>query len=287
MGGIMNGHLFMITGKSGSGKTTLWRKLWASEMENVAGYITVPYERDGVFHGYEMEDLVSKERRMISRRVGDKFVGVEDTFCGFGVQLLEEAVASDKEILILDELGRFEQHCEPFIEAVWTVINSSKTVCLVLKKESIPFLEEIKEKTGGILIDLDETGREKGEEMLKAAVLQSALSFHVQTRLFLKEKSFGPGPMRLLQDIRKSGSLSYASKQMGMSYSKAWTILKKIETEWGICLLKKQAGGNHGGSTQLTPEGEELLRRYETFSREVEEAAEKSFKKHFDRPIFL
>lgn len=178
MGGTMSGTVFMITGKPGSGKTTLWKKIWEHEMENVAGYITVPYERDGVFAGYEMVDLTSGERMAISHcetddSTGVRFVGLEETFEGFGAAILRRAICSDKEIIVLDELGRFEQHCEPFIAAVWDVIRCGKTICLVLKKEPIPFLEEVKDKSGGTMIDLDETGREKGEELLRIAVLQS------------------------------------------------------------------------------------------------------------------
>lgn len=282
----MNRKVFMLTGKPGSGKTTLWQKIWGDELEKAAGYITLPYEQEGVYAGYEMKDLLTGERRKISVRQGENFVGIEETFAGFGTELLRKAVASDKEILILDELGRYEKNCASFLSGVQEAAACGKTVCLVLKKEPIAYLEELKERTGGLLIDLDEMGREKAEEMLRAAVLQSRLSYGIQTRLYLKEKSFGPGPMQLLQGIRESGSLSHAAKQMGMSYSKAWTILREIEGEWGIKILMKQAGGKQGGGSALTEEGRELLERYEAFCREIEETAAQSFQKHFDRPIF-
>lgn len=276
----------MLTGKPGSGKTTLWKKIWGDEPEKLCGYLTVPCERDGAFAGYEMQDLLTGERAAISRREGERFVGIEEAFAGFGTELLKKAAESDREILILDELGRFEKNCGSFLSAVQDAVNCGKTVCLVLKKEPVPFLERLKESAGGFLIDLDETGRAKAEEQLLAAVRQSRLSYAIQTRLYLEEKSFGPGPMQLLQDIRENGSLSHAAKRMGMSYSKAWTILKGIEAEWGFELLKKQAGGKQGGSSVLTAQGEELLKRYEAFCRDIEEAAGKSFEKHFDRPIF-
>lgn len=283
----MSRNIFLITGKPGSGKTTLSEKIWNSQSGKTAGYRTFPYEKKGIFSGYEMENLLTGERQPISRKRGDCFEGIEETFAGFGTNLLKEALSSDREVIILDELGRFEKDCKIFIDAVWEVIRSEKTVCLILKKEPVPYIEEIIQKSGGLLIDLDETGRERAESILKAAVWQSRLSYTIQVRLYLEEKSFGPGPMRLLKEIEKNGSLSHSAKAMGMAYSKAWTMLKKIEKEWGFPLLKKQAGGNHGGGSELTKEGKELLMRYEAFCADIDQAAREAMEKHFDSPIFL
>lgn len=163
---MARGKIFMITGKPGSGKTTLWQRLWAEEMEKTAGYITVPYETDGIFAGYKMQDITTGESRIISRRDGERFVGVEETFEGFGAGILRRAVVSEKEVLILDELGRFEKNCSVFLKAVQETVSCGKTVCLILKKEPIPYLERLKETAGGCLIDIDETGREKAWEIL-------------------------------------------------------------------------------------------------------------------------
>lgn len=282
----MDGKIFLITGKPGSGKTFLWEKIWGANREKIAGYRTVPYEEEGSFAGYVMENLSDGEKRPISRKRNGRFEGITETFQGFGAELLKKAVESDRDIIILDELGRFEKDCEVFIDAVWQVVHSKKMVCLILKKEPISFIEGLKKKSGGFLIDMDELGREKAHAVLVSALRQCSLTCSVQVKLYLKEKSFGPGPMCLLKTIEKTGSLSRSAKEMGMSYSKAWTVLQNIEKEWGFPLLQKQVGGNHGGGSSLTAEGKELLMRYEAFCRDMDEAAGESLKKHFDRPIF-
>lgn len=107
------------------------------------------------------------------------------------------------------------------------------------------------------------------------------LRWQLSLRLYRTEKSFGPGPMRLLRGVRETGSLHRAAEQMGMAYSKAWTLLRRLEEEWGFPLLERQAGGAHGGFSRLTAEAEDLLCRYEAMLREVEQAAGQAFARYF------
>lgn len=107
------------------------------------------------------------------------------------------------------------------------------------------------------------------------------LRWQLSLRLYRTDKSFGPGPMRLLQGVRETGSLHRAAEQMGMAYSKAWTLLRHLEEEWGFSLLERQAGGAHGGFSRLTDQGADLLTRYEAMLHEVEQAAEQAFARHF------
>ena len=107
------------------------------------------------------------------------------------------------------------------------------------------------------------------------------LRYHLTVRLYRQDKSFGPGPMRLLRGVEEGGSLHQAAEAMGMSYSKAWTLLRKLEKEWGFTLLDRQSGGPKGGGSVLTPEGRDLLERYEAMCAQVELAAHKAFAQYF------
>ena len=107
------------------------------------------------------------------------------------------------------------------------------------------------------------------------------LRYHLTVRLYRQDKSFGPGPMRLLRGVEEGGSLHQAAEAMGMSYSKAWTLLRKLEKEWGFTLLDRQSGGPKGGGSVLTPEGRDLLERYEAMCAQVEQAAQKAFSQYF------
>lgn len=111
--------------------------------------------------------------------------------------------------------------------------------------------------------------------------VKDGLRYQLTMRLFLEGKSFGPGPMRLLEGVERTGSLSKAAGNMGMAYSKAWKMIQGLEKEWGFPLLVKQAGGAHGGGSYLTEEGRDLLERYRSMLAEVHDTADAALKKYF------
>ena len=74
---------------------------------------------------------------------------------------------------------------------------------------------------------------------------------------------------------------SAAYKSMGMAASKAWKILNRAEADLGVKLVERKSGGKQGGGSHLTPEGEDILNRYENFQKEVAEAVKRSFIKNF------
>ena len=109
------------------------------------------------------------------------------------------------------------------------------------------------------------------------------VSYKLTLRLVLEDKSFGPGPMGLLNGVKNTGSLHKAAENMNMSYSKAWTIIKNLEKEWGFNILIRQTGGANGGGSSLSEHGEELLCKYMSMLADVEHEAEKAIKKYFNK----
>lgn len=65
-------------------------------------------------------------------------------------------------------------------------------------------------------------------------VKKDRLRYQLTLRLFFDGKSFGPGPMKLLEGVEQTGSLSRAAGNMGMAYSKAWKMIRDLEGEWGF-----------------------------------------------------
>lgn len=92
--------------------------------------------------------------------------------------------------------------------------------------------------------------------------------------------SFGDGKWRLLNAIKKHGSIQKAATELGRSYRKAWGDIKRAEEAFGRRLVLKNRGGNSGGSTELTEFGLELLKGWSNYRREVKSSIEKSYKKH-------
>lgn len=78
---------------------------------------------------------------------------------------------------------------------------------------------------------------------------------------------FGPGPARLLELVGSLGSLRAAAQHMGMAYTKAMRLVRDAERAFGFSLTERTVGGAHGGGSRLTPEAQDLLRRYRAFER--------------------
>jgi molybdate transport system regulatory protein len=93
-------------------------------------------------------------------------------------------------------------------------------------------------------------------------------------------KAFGKGPYDLLKGIEKTGSLRQSAMSMGMSYRKAWGLLKDCEKQLGFALIERRVGGASGGYSKITAEGHTFLRGYETFCSEVKESIERIFQKN-------
>ena len=92
---------------------------------------------------------------------------------------------------------------------------------------------------------------------------------------------FGPGVAELFTLIDETGSVRHASEKMGLSYSKAWKMLRELERQWGFAMMERRPGGTGGGGSLLTPPAWDLLRRYRALRWETERAAEQSFGRWF------
>lgn len=87
----------------------------------------------------------------------------------------------------------------------------------------------------------------------------------------------------LLKEIKKEQSIVAAARNMGISYRKAWGLLREIESVLGFQLIGKHRGGKAGGKTDLTEEGIELINAYIDLKSELEEKVHNTVKSFFWR----
>lgn len=124
------------------------------------------------------------------------------------------------------------------------------------------------------LLDIDD--RSALEE-----VNRQALYPRLDIRLYTTDKCFGPGISHLLRLVMEQGSLRSAAASMNMSYSKAWSIVKRCEELLGFPLLLRSTGGKNGGGARLTSQAELILEQYSQYCSDVDRAAKELFKKRF------
>jgi molybdate transport system regulatory protein len=81
--------------------------------------------------------------------------------------------------------------------------------------------------------------------------------------------ALGPGKVELLLNIGETGSIAEAARRMGMSYMRAWTLIKVMNRAFNQPLVTALRGGKEGGGAELTPAGTKAARLY----RKMESAA--------------
>lgn len=87
-----------------------------------------------------------------------------------------------------------------------------------------------------------------------------------------KEIAFGPGKADLLEHIRETGSIAAAAEAMGVSYMRAWSLVKTMNDCFTEPLVISARGGHTKGGARLSSEGEKVLAIY----RKMESASEKA-----------
>jgi molybdate transport system regulatory protein len=88
------------------------------------------------------------------------------------------------------------------------------------------------------------------------------------------EKILGPGRVDLLELIDRHHSIAAASKQMGMSYRRAWQLVQAVNAAAGEPLVEATTGGAGGGGATLTARGRQAVADYRLLVEQLARAAE-------------
>jgi len=93
---------------------------------------------------------------------------------------------------------------------------------------------------------------------------QSQIEIRPRLRVMAgREIALGPGKMELLEALRQTGSISRAAREMGMSYMRAWTLIRTMNRCFQKPVVVSTHGGAHGGGgAQLTATGRKVLALY-------------------------
>jgi molybdate transport system regulatory protein len=85
-------------------------------------------------------------------------------------------------------------------------------------------------------------------------------------------RALGPGKVRLLEAIERTGSISQAGRVLGMSYRRAWLLVDDMNNCFRDAVISAQPGGAHGGGATLTPFGQKLVERYRAIETDALDA---------------
>jgi molybdate transport system regulatory protein len=106
---------------------------------------------------------------------------------------------------------------------------------------------------------------------------QKSVAHEVQVRprlrvMWGKEIALGPGRVELMEFIRETGSLRAAAERMGISYMRAWNLVKLTNRCFIAPVVEASRGGQTGGGAKLTEAGKEVIELYRQMEKESQRA---------------
>ncbi|MGZ5476019.1 MAG: winged helix-turn-helix domain-containing protein, partial [Thermoanaerobaculia bacterium] len=87
----------------------------------------------------------------------------------------------------------------------------------------------------------------------------------------------GPGKADLLDAIARTGSIRAAASDLEMSYMRAWTLVRVMNSAFRSPLVEKVRGGSKQGA-RLTDRGRDVLDLYRRMEEEAAKAAGRSWR---------
>lgn len=136
-------------------------------------------------------------------------------------------------------------------------------------------------------VDVDDKGilanAQDEEELNRQLEIHNFSILHpaLHMRLEQEEPFFSARLKLLLYLIDDTNNMRIACTRSGVSHSKAWDMINRLERCLGYCVVERQRGGKAGGSTRLTAQGADFLETYHDFEQTVHQFTQNEFKKRF------
>lgn len=143
----------ILTGSRNSGKTTLLNELFP---EKVCGITTWAEPKKAVY----LKDNISSETVKVgafeaSLDVNEnRMLLCDDGFEVFGSKVLNECIENDSEWVTIDEIGYLESACDEYIKSLNRLFDN-KHVAAVVRKQSLPLLQQLCSRSDVFVVDLD------------------------------------------------------------------------------------------------------------------------------------
>ncbi len=180
---------FFITGDLHVGKSTLINRILDDfSFSDIAGFRTSRYYRDKKLEGFYIEDIRSEYENPKDKFIGrcinkDNWISIPSTFDDYGVEILKRSLEMNPRLIIMDELGFFENEADIFQKMVLRVLDSEIPVLGVLKQKQTTFLDIIRNRKDVNLITISPDNRDE---------MCSVLSKKIEKELCRQESEHKP-----------------------------------------------------------------------------------------------
>ncbi|MDI9462543.1 MAG: nucleoside-triphosphatase [Bacillota bacterium] len=243
------GNNIFLTGDLHVGKTTLINQLISKlPVHEIRGFRTSRYYQDKKLAGFYIEDICSppvvKEYKFIGRCVNNNhWVSIPATFDDYGVKILEGCLRDNPKLIVMDELGFFEDDATLFQEKVLQILDSYIPVLGVLKRKETDFLNLIRSRKDVLLFEITPENRNimSGvifDELLKITSFESG-NHHLDAESYEEtaRKVFAPVYSLIAEQIKEKTNITAGlCLDVGAGTGHLGIALAKI-TELNVCLL--------------------------------------------------
>ena len=131
----------------------------------------------------------------------------------------------------------------------------------------------------GVLANVQSQGQ---FEQSLASYQANEITSDIRIRLIKEKPFYGPGTHHLLQLINERNSLLDACRHMGISYSKGRKLISALEQQVGYPVIESRQGGQKGGHSFVTKQGQRLMQHYSDFCAEARCYINQLYNKYFD-----
>jgi len=96
-------------------------------------------------------------------------------------------------------------------------------------------------------------------------------------RIAVGDLVLGPGKIDLIDAIARTGSISGAGREMGMSYRRAWLHVDALNKMFGKPIIVSETGGARGGGATITEFGQRIAIAYRRADDRTRDAVRDEF----------
>ena len=150
----------ILTGERNVGKTFMLKRVikYFSDV-HMAGFFTRKNDNGTVtLQPWDNYFLFNRGPEMVLYDVNDGFVR-KNVFEELGVWAINRAL-ENANLIIFDELGRFENTCKSFTESIHRALDGNTIVLAVIKAEKNPFLDTIKNRNDANMMTISLLNRD-------------------------------------------------------------------------------------------------------------------------------
>lgn len=156
----------LLTGRPRTGKTTLLKRI-IKDLDSCGGFYTEEIIKDNKRVGFKIKTLDGKEGILAKKglksnfRLGRYGINLKDLE-EIGVKAIEEAL-KNKDIIIIDEIGKMELFSKRFKRVVLETLDSAKRLLGVIHIAKTEFLNRIRKRKD---IEIFEVNQDNHAEIL-------------------------------------------------------------------------------------------------------------------------